>query len=294
MRNLIKTIYTTDNKWHKTEFYPPASNVVDKKAVPNLFSLLDPTEHARQKRPVAKHYSLAGILQLEPHFDEAIQLLCYQLEERFMRRWNLDHCDFGTKFDLGQWIKMYAWDVIGQITFNYLASVSQLPFLDRWIDKNPIFPIGGATVLLGPTLQYVKDRFQGRDSNTHDDTKPDFLDKFIQAKNDYPDVVDARQIVSYLAINMLAGADTTAITIKAALYYVLRTPGVRERLEKELLAAEFCRQHNIPPPYADVKSLPYLDAVVREAMRLHPGVAMTLPRYCFLTGQLSHLALASA
>ncbi|KAM0270038.1 hypothetical protein ACHAQH_009574 [Verticillium albo-atrum] len=313
--DLIKTIYTTDSKWLKTEFYPPASNVVDRKPVPNLFSLIDPVEHARQRRPVAKHYSMASVLQLEPHFDEAIQLLCYQLEQRFMRNWVQSHCEFGVEFDLGQWIKMYAWDVIGQITFSkrfgylekgkdfdghlwlsemgsdYLASVSQLPYLDGWIDKNPIFPIGGATVLLGPTLQYVKDRFQGRDKATHDPTKPDFLDRFIQAKSENPDVVDARQIVSYLAINMLAGADTTAITIKAVLYYVLRAPRVREKLEAEILAAEFSRQHSIPPAYSEVKCLPYLEAVVREAMRLHPGVAMTLPRYVPSEAQGIHLLL---
>ncbi|KAH6689886.1 pisatin demethylase [Plectosphaerella plurivora] len=296
---LIKTIYSSDGKWRKTDFYPPASNVADGKVVPNLFSLLDPAEHARQKRPVAKHYSLAGVLQLECHFDDAIRLLCHQLEERYMTR----DGEFGTGFDIGQWIKMYAWDVIGQITFSkrfgyldkgrdfdghlwlsemgsdYLASVSQLPYLDRWIDKNPIFPIGGATVLLGPTLRYVADRHHGRDGDTHDDTKPDFLDKFIQAKTEHPDVVDDTQIISYLAINMLAGADTTAISIKAVLYYVLRSPHAQQRLEDEILTAEFVRHQTIPPAYEDIKGLPYLEAVVKEAMRLHPGVAMTLPRF---------------
>jgi cytochrome P450 len=227
-----------------------------------LFSLLDPVEYVCQKRAVARHYSLAGFLQLESHFEDAIRLLCHQLEERFMT-WN---GDFGKGFDIGQWIKMClfpgisnpstradsllanAGDVIGQITFSkrfgyldqgrdfdghlwlsevgsdYLASVSQLPYLDRWIDKNPICPIGGATVLLGPTLRYVSDSHHGRDGDTHDDTKPDFLDKFILTKTEHSDVVDDTHIISYLAINMLAGTDTTAISIKAVLYYVLRTP----------------------------------------------------------------------
>jgi hypothetical protein len=314
---LIKTIYSADGKWRKTGFYPPASNVANGKVVPNLFSLLDPVEHVRQKRPVSKHYSLAGVLQLESHFDDAIRLLCHQLEERFMTR----DGDFGQGFDLGQWIKMClfpgisnpsmradcclldAWDVIGQITFSkrfgyldkgrdfdghlwlsemgsdYLASVSQVPYLDRWIDKNPVFPIGGATVLLGPTLRYVGDRHHGRDGDTHDDTKPDFLDKFIEAKTEHPDVVDDTQIISYLAINMLAGADTTAISIKAVFYYVLRTPHAQQRLEEEIMASDFVRQQAIPPAYDEIKGLSYLEAVVREAMRLHPGVAMTLPRY---------------
>lgn len=99
---LIKTIYSADGKWRKTSFYPPASNVADGKVVPNLFSLLDPAEHARQKRPVARHYSLAGVLQLESHFDDAIRLLCHQLEKRYMTQ----DGEFGAGFDVGQWIKM--------------------------------------------------------------------------------------------------------------------------------------------------------------------------------------------
>ncbi|KAL8350058.1 hypothetical protein RB598_005409 [Gaeumannomyces tritici] len=304
---LIKAIYTTDGRWPKTGFYPPASNVVDGKVVYNVFSLCDPAEHARQKRPIAKHYSLPSILQLEGHVDEAILLLCRQLEDRFMTS---KDGSFGESFDLGEWISMYAWDVIGQITFSkhfgylekgcdfdghiwlsaigsdYLAAVSQLPYLDRWIDKNPIFPIGGATRLLAPTLRRFRDRMHGGLDDGHKRTTaaPDFLDRFVQAKAEHPDVVDDGQIVSYLAINMLAGADTTAIAIKAVLYHVLRTPRVRKRLEESLAAAAAAArkpddEHAVVPTYAEARAVPYLEAAVREAMRLHPAVAMTLPRH---------------
>ncbi|KAL8388159.1 hypothetical protein RB595_009416 [Gaeumannomyces hyphopodioides] len=300
---LIKTIYTTDGRWRKTGFYPPASNVVDGRVVYNVFSLCDPVEHARQKRPIAKHYSLPSILQLEGHVDEAILLLCRQLEDRFMTPKDES---FGESFDLGEWVSMYAWDVIGQITFSkhfgylekgcdfdghiwlsgvgsdYLAAVGQLPYLDRWVDKNPVFPIGGATRLLAPTLRRFRDRMRGVDE--HKRMTHDFLDRFVQAKVEHPDVVDDGQIVSYLAINMLAGADTTAIAVKAVLYHVLRTPRVKKRLEESLAAAGLYAAAGGPgedavPTYAEARAVRYLEAVVREAMRLHPGVAMTLPRH---------------
>ena len=98
---LIKTIYGTDGRYRKTDFYPPASNVVDGKVVHNLFSYVDPAEHARMKRPVAKHYSLASILQLEGHIDETLRLLCRQLGMRF----TVDG-EYGPTFDLGDWVKM--------------------------------------------------------------------------------------------------------------------------------------------------------------------------------------------
>lgn len=35
----------------------------------------------------------------------------------------------------------------------------------------------------------------------------------------------------------------------------------------------------IPPAYKDVRAIPYVDAVVREALRVLPGVAMSMERY---------------
>lgn len=100
--DLIKTIYGADGRYRKTDFYPPASNVVGGRVIYNLFSLVDPAEHARAKRPVAQLYSLASILRLEGRIDETLGLLCRQLETRFLGGDGED----GPAFDLGVWIKM--------------------------------------------------------------------------------------------------------------------------------------------------------------------------------------------
>lgn len=79
----------------------------------------------------------------------------------------------------------------------------------------------------------------------------------------------------YLMINMGAGADTTAITMRAVVYYALRNPAVWAKLEDEVLAAG----HAVPLSLKDARRLPYLDAVIKEAMRVHPAIGMTLERY---------------
>lgn len=98
--SLIKTIYSTDTKWRKTDFYQVSSSLTDGKITYNLFSLRDPAEHAQQKRPVAKMYSVAGVLALEPHVDDTIRLLCDQLERRYAD--GLKECN------LGDWISFCA------------------------------------------------------------------------------------------------------------------------------------------------------------------------------------------
>jgi cytochrome P450 len=81
-------------------------------------------------------------------------------------------------------------------------------------------------------------------------------------------------------INMIAGADTTAITMRAVFYYGLKNPEVWARLEGEVLASSQHRPDAASPlSLKEARRLPYLDAIIREAMRIHPGVGMSLERY---------------
>ncbi|KAF7589518.1 hypothetical protein BBP40_004183 [Aspergillus hancockii] len=298
---LIKTIYNTKGDFRKTEFYHASSAKSNGKIIYNIFSECDPEAHGQQKRPIAKHYSMTGVLPLEPHVDEIISYLCRRLEEEFINGSNS-----GTTCKLDEWLLFYTWDVVGKATFSepigylekgydfdntiaiaskamdYFALVGQLPILDHLLDKNPVCRIGppGFGTITNISVQHLMDRLQGKDTSYHDPSKPDFLDKFIEAKEKYPEIVNDGQIISYLMINMIAGADTTAITLNAALYFALKDPRVWERLQNEIIAHQ--RNSDGEPsivPFNVANTLPYLTAVVREAMRIHPGVAMTLERY---------------
>lgn len=195
------------------------------------------------------------------------------------------------------------WDVVGAVTFSkpigylehgtdfdgtlrnadkamdYFAVVGAIPFLDRIFDKNPVYRLGppGFNVITGISVGHLIDRYQGKDKDYHDPETPDFLDQFIDAKNNDPENVDDAQIISWLMVNMIAGADTTAILIRSVVYYGLKNPEVWSRLVAEI--REAVPKSSLPPAYKDVRNLPYLEAVVRESSRYHPGVAMTLERY---------------
>jgi cytochrome P450 len=73
---------------------------------------------------------------------------------------------------------------------------------------------------------------------------------------------------------MMAGADTTAITLRAVIYYCLKQPKIIRKLQQELDAARL----TLPISYKSAQSLPYLNAVIREACRMHPGVGLPLER----------------
>jgi hypothetical protein len=115
-----------------------------------------------------------------------------------------------------------------------------MPFLDFWLDKNPVKRIGPPNLgnITGIAFGHLMARLEGKDENFNP-AFPDFLQRFIDAKKSHPDVVDEGIIMGYLLVNLLAGADTTAITVRAAFYYLLKNPSAYRKLVEEIRAAGF-------------------------------------------------------
>ena len=153
--------------------------------------------------------------------------------------------------------------------------IGQVPTLDSWFDKNPVYRIGPPS--FGPPAAFCAEQAAARAAGTdgHDAlAQADFLDHFLELTKTHPETVDMREVIGYLLINILAGSDTVGISIRAVIYYVLRNPTVLAKLQRELDATPL----NLPVSYKDARELKYLDAVIREAMRMHPGVGMILER----------------
>ncbi|CAL5432146.1 unnamed protein product [Camellia sinensis] len=74
----------------------------------------------------------------------------------------------------------------------------------------------------------------------------------------------------------IAGSDTSAITTEWAMAELLRNPSLLQKCRQELLQTIGTQQTN-PLKESDVLSLPYLQAIVKETMRLHPPVPLLLP-----------------
>jgi cytochrome P450 len=74
---------------------------------------------------------------------------------------------------------------------------------------------------------------------------------------------------------VLAGADTTAMIMRAVFYHVLKNPRVYAKLCAEVRSTQ---QAFVPVSNAQARAMPYLDAVIREALRLNAPVCMALER----------------
>ena len=76
-----------------------------------------------------------------------------------------------------------------------------------------------------------------------------------------------------------AGSETTAIALRAIMHNILTHPDVYRKLLAEIDAAD--RESRLSRPYirySEAIKLPYLIACCKEGMRMHPSIALTLPR----------------
>lgn len=158
-----------------------------------------------------------------------------------------------------------------------------MPWLDYVFVKNPLKQLiqGGSTTAVA---RFARDRMSERLSQPSEKAsaassqQKDFLTRFLEAKKTYPETVTDAQVFSYTVSNMNAGSDTTAISLRAILYYTLKTPQVKAKLMAELLDALHTGKLTLPVSWKQSQELPYLDAVVKEALRLHPAVGLLLER----------------
>ncbi|KAJ6568245.1 cytochrome P450 [Mycena vulgaris] len=72
------------------------------------------------------------------------------------------------------------------------------------------------------------------------------------------------EMVAAISMILFAGTDTTSSAMNRILHLLALYPDVQEKLRAEILAAPEHMNHDL------LTSLPYLDAVVREVLRLYP------------------------
>lgn len=106
----------------------------------------------------------------------------------------------------------------------------------------------------------------------------DFLSKFLAKHSADPDVFTSHHVLAGCVSNMVAGSDTTAISLSAVLYYLLKNPVSLQRLREEIdrFASEGMLSES--PTFKETQQMPYLQAVFKEALRLHPATGLVMER----------------
>ncbi|KAL4907841.1 hypothetical protein BDW74DRAFT_189250 [Aspergillus multicolor] len=301
----INTVYPSRTGVKKSEFYRTLAPYTPSGALPAVFSSRDEDVHKRLRGPIAPLYSMSKVLPLEGFIDRTLDVMTGELDRRFVGAQGQGQG--GGKCDLAAWLQFFAFDVMGTLTFSKrygflergedvkgmletiwgflkgAAPFTQIPWVDEIWNKNALVTkLKGATgfSILGIVGKFVAQRQEeSRAGKVHETVDRDMLSTFmeIQKKNGLPPWF----VTAWTFSNITAGSDSTAVVMKTVFYNLLSYPSTLAKLRMELLSAANALPNGFSKPYPswkDVCGLPYLDACVLEALRLHPPFCLPFER----------------
>ena len=273
--------------WYKV-WMPPDVNKA------SLFSDLNPHRHGVQRRKFSTLYSMSALVGYEPFVNNCTSLLT----QRF-----LEIAQAGKTVNLQHWLQCYAFDVIGEITF-----AKRFGFLDMGEDKEGVFkaiedrsmyatfvgifpwihPIiypflpksGGPGYVQNFTIRQIEERQRSlkdpRDAGR--EGPPDIMTKILLVHEADPEKMTKIDLITMCLSNIGAGSDTTAITLSSILYHLLKHPQTYKRLQDEIDTAAKEGKVSDPLTFKEAQELPYLQAVMKEALRMHSATGLPMAR----------------
>ncbi|KAF2728074.1 cytochrome P450 [Polyplosphaeria fusca] len=296
----IPKVYRATKPLQKTDYYLVYRNT-DITKQPDMFTSIDEVEHANYRKIVNAVYLMSSILKSEDKIDECTTLFLKRLGE---------HADENADMDLGEWLEMYAYDVIGEVFFgrkfgflekscdhgNYIASLDVIM---------PVLNLLGITPKYCRTLVLLSSMFapavlkavmavshmqkeaiaiaDSKKVEVEETERPrvDVLSQLFQIVKDKGEKVKFghKEATNEAYTGILAGADSTAIELRACFYYLMRIPTALAKLLAEIKEADAAGTLSSPIKFSEAKRLPYLCACVKEACRLFPSVALGMQRH---------------
>uniref|UniRef100_A0ACD6A8K5 Uncharacterized protein n=1 Tax=Avena sativa TaxID=4498 RepID=A0ACD6A8K5_AVESA len=105
--------------------------------------------------------------------------------------------------------------------------------------------------------------------------KRDMLDVLLQlADSDDPDVKIERHVAKAVTLDMLAASNNTSVAVEWAMSELLKNPSIMEKATEEL---DSVVGHGRLVVEGDLPRLPYVEAIVKETLRVHPVAPLLAP-----------------
>lgn len=168
--------------------------------------------------------------------------------------------------------------IAGTLESNLLSKMVK-PLLWSTTSLTPAFIAGEARRRVHSRYTAITDSDGDLNGEKTGPQRLDMLGSFIACKNPKTgERLSFSDVVSHSTTVFGAGSDTTALALNAFFYFVLRAPAVYTKLQSVIDTAFSEGRLSEPVTYAEGTKLEYLQACMKEAMRLFPSAGMDLPR----------------
>ncbi|CAI6337947.1 unnamed protein product [Periconia digitata] len=267
----------------------------------HLFSLLDEDTHTKRRQKMATAYSGKENTSLEPSIDLRVQQLIQLIRSKYLSSSNSKTPS--KPMDLARKIQYFTLDVISYIGFGqafgdleadddvheYIAASEaglNLMVYVCGLGLTPLIQWPPIARLLGPS---EKDKSgHGKMMRTARRLINDRIDKLETSKEKGNDMTASflhrgltkDEIFTEAYLQILAGSDTTATAIRCLMLHIVSNPRVYNMLQAEIDNAfnDGLVQADGIISEAVASTLPYLQAVIREGLRIHPPITDVVPK----------------
>lgn len=291
----IKTIYSIGTKFVKSDFYPAWGL----KGISNIFSTVDPKDHAIRRSITARTFTKSSVLQFWPVIMEHIHALTLFLERNSTT--NDGPESVSPTVDFVKLWRHLALDILGTTTlgedFNLIKTGSDHPFVHDL--DSCVITIGTRSYtpdwlwrLLGYLPIKIWQKHLGGEQRLSDyaantiakvnacpkkEHEPPTL---VSSYQDYhgPDgnPLSSARIIGEIAAVYFAGTDTTSNTLSFITFELARRCDIQNRLHAEL--SNRIDEPGIFPSYSELETFPYLNAVINEGLRVYAAIPSHLER----------------
>lgn len=290
----LKEIYGFKANVQKAKFYEAFWATKDSAST---HSSIDKSIHARKRRVLSHAFSDAAIKSMENHILAHVRQFCENLagltsfanagskgygapvevsdQANYLTFDIMGDLCFGKAFGmLSAPTNRFAIDLIGNAAHRHLICGTYLPIHEYHLDKLFFRKIAAGRARY---MQYSKAQAAERMKTGMDVDRKDFFYYLLKAKD--PETgrgFTTPELWGESNLLIIAGSDTTSTALTAAIFYLVHNPSKLAKLNDEIRAA-FTETEEIRMG-PKLSSLPYLRAVIDEAMRLSPSVGGLLPR----------------
>lgn len=171
-----------------------------------------------------------------------------------------------------------SWGVLNSIdkSMKYGSTIGIFPELHGWIAL--------ATNLIGQKTPfesvnaYISHQIQMRSSEAEERAidRDDFLNKLLKMRK--AEKIEPLHLFTTVGANIAAGSDTTAISLSSVVYCLLKNKKAASKLRDEI--DSFARDGKLSEQvtFEEARHMPYLQACIKEALRIHPATGRPLLR----------------
>ncbi|KAE9374995.1 pisatin demethylase [Stipitochalara longipes BDJ] len=269
----VRSLYTRSEWYDGARFEPEYDS---------MFSERDEERHNMLRSKAAMGYSGKDNKYLEKSIDDNIAKLVRLLDSKYTSAAEFKLVDMAEKFQL------LTLDIISEIAFgdafgnlesdkdisSYIKTMEGMlpliillgtwPVLAKvffWKGLRPFMPkdtdADGMGKLMGIGKRVVGERF-----GPNKKVKQDMIGSLLAHG------LSQREVQSETLLQIVAGSDTSATAMRATLLYIITNPAVLSKLLAEISTAQI----SSPITDAEARKLPYLQAVIKEGMRIFPPV----------------------